>query len=57
MQDFFIERGGKAGGGEYIVMVYCFSQSVCFFIIKSRNKKKKGGEKTMDAGGTGWVDR
>ena len=43
-QDFFIERGEKTGG--YIVMVHCFSQSVCFFIIKPRNKKK-GGEKTM----------
>ena len=33
-QDFFIERGG--GGGErrggYIVMVHCFSQSVCFLL-------------------------
>ena len=41
-QDFFIEQGKKTGVQGYIVMVHCFSQSVFFFIIKPRNKKKEG---------------
>ena len=35
-QDFFIfyRSGGKdrGGGGGYIVMVHCFSQSACFLL-------------------------
>ena len=48
---FFIERGkktggkrpvGGGGGGGYIVMVHCFSQSVCFFIIKPGQARNCG---------------